>query len=213
VEPPPRGRRGIGTGLLVGLAAFLLLAVGAIALLTSGGGGGSGGSGAAASPTATTTAHAQRTAKPKNKATSEASATTTPAATPTPTATAPSMATGNDAAALQKQAFDLNNAGRSQEALPVAAKAVELCKGSTQVSPCAYALYEYARALRLTGNPQQAIAVLQERKQRFPNDQPQAVAKEIALDQQALAGKSGKPDKRGPGNGRGRHGGQGNGRD
>jgi hypothetical protein len=118
------------------------------------------------------------------------------------------MATGGDAAALQRQAFALNNAGRPQAALPVAAKAVELCKGSDKVDPCAYALFEYARALRLTGNPQQAIAVLQERRQRFPNDQPAAVAKEMALAQQALGGgkKAGKKDKSGRGSGRG-HGG------
>jgi hypothetical protein len=74
------------------------------------------------------------------------------------------------------------------------------------VNPCAYALFEYARALRMTGNPQQAIAVLHERRQRFPNDQPAAVAKEMALARQALDGgqKAGKKDKSGRGGGRGR---------
>jgi hypothetical protein len=96
------------------------------------------------------------------------------------------MATGNDAVALQRQAFELNNAGQPEQALPVARKAVELCKGSSQVSPCAYALYEYARALRLTGDPQAAIDVLHERQQRFPNDQPKAVDKEIKAAEKAL---------------------------
>ena len=60
--------------------------------------------------------------------------------------------------------------------------------GLDAVSPCAYALFEYARALRLTGDPQGAIAALQERKQRFPDDQPEAVAKELALAREAAGG-------------------------
>ena len=89
-----------------------------------------------------------------------ATATATPAATATATATRdadgdgdgdatePSTATGGDAAALQRQAFDLNNAGRSQAALPAGGQgASTLCKGSdTASSPCAYALFEYAPA-------------------------------------------------------------------
>jgi hypothetical protein len=56
------------------------------------------------------------------------------------------------------------------------------------VSPCAYALYEYARALRLTGDPSGAIAALEERKRRFPGDQAKAVERELALARKA-AGK------------------------
>ena len=144
-------------------------------------GGGDDSSGRAATPTATAAPRAKRTAEPTKTATAQA----TPTPTPTPAATEPSMATGSDAVALQRQAFELNNTGRSQEALPIAAKAVELCKGSDQVSPCAYALYEYAKALRLTGDPNQAIQVLEERKQRFPGNQPAAVEKELALAKQA----------------------------
>ena len=70
----------------------------------------------------------------------------------------------------------------------MAARAVTRCKGSDAVNPCAYALFEYARALRLTGDPGQAIAVLEERKQRFPRDQAAAVERELALARRA-AGK------------------------
>ena len=66
-----------------------------------------------------------------------------------------------------------------------AQKAVQRCAGSTAVSPCAYALFEYAKALRLTGNPQAAIAALEERKQRFPGNQPDAVEQELALAREA----------------------------
>ena len=55
----------------------------------------------------------------------------------------------------------------------------ERCEGSTEVSPCAYALFEYARALRGTGNPQAAVEALEERLQRFPDDQRAAVEQEL----------------------------------
>jgi tetratricopeptide (TPR) repeat protein len=87
---------------------------------------------------------------------------------------------GDDPTALQLRAFALNNAGDHEQALPYAQKAVRLCEGSAAVSPCAYALFEYAKALRLTGDPQGAIAALEERKQRFPDNQPGAVEAELA---------------------------------
>ena len=91
---------------------------------------------------------------------------------------------GNDPAALPLQAYNLNNAGDHQQALAYAQKAVERCQGSSELT-CAYALYEYARALRLTGNPEAAIAALEERKARFPDNQPDAVEKELALAREA----------------------------
>ena len=92
---------------------------------------------------------------------------------------------GDDPAALQLQAFNLNNAGQPEQALPLAQKAVELCAGSTAVSPCAFALYEHARALLATGDPGGAIAALEERKQRFPDNQPGAVEKLLAAARKA----------------------------
>jgi hypothetical protein len=56
---------------------------------------------------------------------------------------------------------------------------VRLCQGSTEVSPCAYALFEYARALRGTRDPAAAVQVLEERLQRFPDDQRATVEKEL----------------------------------
>jgi tetratricopeptide (TPR) repeat protein len=179
VEPSHRPRRRIPAAALVAAAAVLVLLAAGAAALVAGRDGDSGGRGA--TPTATASPRAERTPDATRSATAEA--TSTPTATAT---TEPSMATGADAVALQRQAFELNNAGRSQEALPIAAKAVELCKGSDKVSPCAYALYEYARALRLTGDPQAAIDVLHERQQRFPNDQPKAIEKEIKAAEKAL---------------------------
>jgi tetratricopeptide (TPR) repeat protein len=184
--PPPR--RGFGAVALVALAAVALIAVAAIVLLSGGGGGGNDDK-RAQTPTPTASPRAERTAKPKASATPTATATATATPTPTPTPTATqqpaSSAPGNDPVALQRRAFELNNAGQPAQALPYAQKAVELCKGSDKVSPCAYALFEYAKALRLTGNPQAAIDVLHERQQRFPQDQPKAVDKELKAAEKA----------------------------
>jgi cell division septation protein DedD/predicted Ser/Thr protein kinase len=198
--PPRRGRgaaahaprRGWGAGAWIALAALLLVVAGAVALVTSGGGDDPQGD-----PTA------QR--EPERTRTPEATSTPTPTptaeeptATPTPTQEEPTQtpapteepkkpkkdkgtAPGNDPTALQLRAFELNNAGDHQQALAFAQKAVQLCEGSDAVSPCAYALFEYAKALRLTGNPTAAIAALEERKQRFPGNQPGAVEQELAL--------------------------------
>jgi hypothetical protein len=202
--PPRRGhgaaahppRRNWGAGAWIALAALLLVVAGAVALVTNGGDDDPQGD-------STAQREPERTRTPE--ATSTPTATPTaeePTATPTPTqeeATQTPAPTeepkkpkkdkgggpGNDPAALQLRAFELNNAGDHQQALAFAQKAVQLCEGSDAVSPCAYALFEYAKALRLTGNPTAAIAALEERKQRFPGNQPGAVEQELALAREA----------------------------
>jgi serine/threonine protein kinase len=202
--PPRRGhgaaahppRRNWGAGAWIALAALLLVVAGAVALVTSGGDDDPQGD-------STAQREPERTRTPE--ATSTPTATPTaeePTATPTPTQEEPTQtpapteepkkpkkdkggAPGNDPAALQLRAFELNNAGDHQQALTFAQKAVQLCEGSDAVSPCAYALFEYAKALRLTGNPTAAIAALEERKQRFPGNQPGAVEQELALAREA----------------------------
>ena len=194
----PRRRR-VAPGALAALAALVLVAAAAAFLLVNRDTGNPPAARATATATATATAQAQRTAQATPTATATRTATATPTATATATTTAPAAATptataspaapaSSSAAELQRQAFELNNAGKPEQALPLAARSVQLCAGSDQVSPCAYALFEYARALRLTGNPQKAIDVLQERKRRFPHDQPRAVAKELAAARKAARG-------------------------
>ncbi len=187
--PAPAPRRRWSAGALVALAALLLGVVAAVALLS---GGGDSEQPARQEPKATATP--ERTSTPE-----ESTPTPTPTATATPEPTAEpeqgngkakgkekqSSVPGEDPTALQVQAFNLNNAGQAEEALPYAQKAVELCAGSTAIDPCAYALYEYARSLRMTGDPEGAIAALEERKQRFPGDQPEAVERELTLAREA----------------------------
>jgi len=199
-EPPARGggRPGRGAGPLLALAAAVLLIAAAALLLTRGGGDeGSGGRAADSTPAPESTAKPEKTAKPDKTATPEPTpeATATPEPTPEATAT-PEPADngngngnglGNDPAALQLRAYELNNAGDSAGALKFAERAVGRCQGSTEVSPCAYALYEYARALLGTGNAEGAVQALEERKARFPDDQPQAVD-ELLREARAEAG-------------------------
>ena len=40
----------------------------------------------------------------------------------------------------------------------------------------------------MTGDPEGAIAALEERKQRFPDNQPEAVERELALAREAAGG-------------------------
>jgi hypothetical protein len=182
-------RRGFGLGALVAIAALLLLVAGAVALLSGGDDPGTQPT-AREEPTATATATPEETAAPEETATEEPTAEPTEEPTQEPTAepTEEPAAPSGNAADLQLQAYELNQAGRHAEALPVAAQAVEQCQGSNEVNPCAYALFEYARALRMTGDPQGAINVLQERKQRFPGDQPEAVNEELRLAREAARG-------------------------
>jgi serine/threonine-protein kinase len=187
-SPAPQRRRG---PVLVAIGALLIAAAAVAAVLIVS--GNDPPPERQAQPTATATATA--TAEPTQEATPEATATATPTAEPTQEATPEATATatpepeqeggggagveGDDPVPLQAEAFRLNNAGQADQALPLAQRAVELCEGSTSVNPCAYALFEYARALRMTGDPQGAIAALRQRQERFPDDQPDAVRAEL----------------------------------
>ncbi|HKH18419.1 MAG TPA: protein kinase [Solirubrobacteraceae bacterium] len=203
IGAPPPGRtdaprRGWGAGALIALASLVLIAAGAVALMSAGDDPPADRTAreqpaATATPEATSTP-AEPTATPEATEEPAPEPTEEPAPEPTeePAAEKPkksskgkSGATGDDPAQLQVQAFNLNEAGRPEEALRYAEKAVELCKGSDAVSPCAYALFEYARALRMTGDAEGAIVALEERRERFPADQPKAVERELALARQA----------------------------
>ena len=196
--PPPPSRRarpaaaagaprrsGPGTGtLLAALAAALLFVV--IGFLLLQGDGNDNGNQAsdrstptpAAKKKETPTPTAEKTAEPTPTATATATATATqtPEPTPEPAGGKPK----GSASQLQLQAFNLNKAGKYDEALPVAQQAVlKGCKGNASVSPCGYALFELARAQRGTGDPQSAIKTLQERQSRYPDDQKAAVDAEL----------------------------------
>jgi eukaryotic-like serine/threonine-protein kinase len=87
-----------------------------------------------------------------------------PAPQPAPTAD------GRNASQLNAEGHRLMNAGRYEEAIPPLKAAVARCGDSTVVDPCAYALYNLGRSLRLAGRPDEAIPIL-ERRLRIPNQQ------------------------------------------
>ena len=190
--PPPRDHdrspnrnRGPGRGLAVlgGLAALLLVGILGVVLLGGGDDNGRQASNNSSSENSqsekTPTPTATETAEPEATAEATAEPTTEPTAEPTAAAKEPS---GNNPTRLQLRAFQLNNAGNPEEALPVAQKAVKLsCKGANSpVSPCGYALFELAKAQRGTGDPEGAIKSLEDRQRRYPDDQKTAVEGELA---------------------------------
>jgi serine/threonine protein kinase len=172
-----RGRPGPAKGAAVAvLAALLLVAALAFALL-SGGDGNDQGTNSQRRATPTATAKKKETPTPTAEQTQEPTATATPTETPAATGGEPA---GNSARQLQLQAFNLNNQGKSEEALPYAQKAVKLsCKGNAPVNPCGYALYELGRAQRATGDPKAAVKTLEERLRRYPDDQRSTVEAEL----------------------------------
>jgi eukaryotic-like serine/threonine-protein kinase len=194
------GRSGPGAGVLIGGLVALAAVVIAFILLT-GDGNGNGDKGGQTAAKKTATPAAKKTASPSP--TAEKTSTPTPTRTATPTATATATATptptaqqpagnepsGTNPAQLQLQAYNLNRAGKPAQALPVAQKAVRLgCKGNAPVSPCGYALFELAKAQRGTGDAQGAVKTLEQRLQRYPDDQRAAVEAELKKARAAAKG-------------------------
>jgi serine/threonine-protein kinase len=164
---PYSKRQSNSRAMAIGALVFVVLValVAAVALMRRD----TGGSGTTTQPTAATTATTGRTGTSANRST-----------TTTRAGQNDAIPSSNDPTQLQLQAFKLNNSGNAAAALPYAEKAVRLCEGSTQISPCAYALFELARAQRMSGDPAAAIRTLEERQSRFPDDQRSAVEAELA---------------------------------
>ncbi|HYH87978.1 MAG TPA: serine/threonine-protein kinase [Solirubrobacteraceae bacterium] len=180
---PRRSGPGAGT-LLAALAAALLVVVVGFLLLQGDGND----NGNQTADRSTPTPQAKKTETPTPTAEKTAEPTPTPTPTPTATATEAPEETPAPAASkpkgsanqLQLQAFNLNKAGKHDEALPIAQEAVAKgCKGNAPVNPCGYSLFELARAQRGTGDPQGAIKTLEERQRRYPDDQKSAVDAEM----------------------------------
>ena len=77
--------------------------------------------------------------------------------------TAPEEEEPVDALALNQQGFDLIEAGRPDEAIPLLRRAVNSYPEGTTDLDYAYALYNYGNALYLSGQPEAAIPILEER--------------------------------------------------
>jgi serine/threonine protein kinase len=198
--PPPRPaspsatrrRRGLpGWIPLAIVIALLLVLAGAIAALSS---GGSNDKGTAAVTPPTTPAH--KTAK-KKKSTPAQSQSTTQQAPATQSQTTPAPAGGN-AASMQAQAHSLINQGQYDQAIQLDKQVV--AQGPGTGLTYAYALYDLGHALRLSGHPDQAIPVLQQRlKINNQRDVVQAELNKAEAEAGKKPGPKGKPAPKGPG--------------
>ena len=116
--------------------------------------------------------------------TSSSKSSAQPAATPaTQTTSTPAAGTsgsgGGDPAALNNQGFQLLRSGQAGQAVPVLQKAVDACNNDPSRLVCAYAMFNLAQALRLSGHPEQAVPLLEKRLQN--PDQRSTVQRELAL--------------------------------
>jgi len=188
-DQAPAQRRRFPIAALAAILA-LVLAGGALALILSGGGGGDGGEGSTASgggtaerqrerrdeatptptPTPEATAEREATAEPEGTATPEATATPTPEATgtPAPEATATPGDDGGEpdiarASRLNLQGDARIDAGDYAGAVEPLRGAVAACGDSRVLDPCGYAVFNLGQALNRSGNPEEAIPLLEQR--------------------------------------------------
>ena len=183
-QPPARRKGPPPLALLVGLGALIVAAIVGIALAGGDDGGGNGGG--------STQGDRGRAPAAGKETTSSAPAepTTTDAA---PAETVPA---GDDPAqgkALNDEGFALLQAGDVEGALPkLQASVASFPEDSTDIN-YAFALFNYAQALRLSGDPGSAIPLL-EKRLSFSDYKVDEVQAELATAQEA-AGVDAKPPK------------------
>ena len=175
-QAPPR-RRGLAVGLLVGAVA--VLAVIALAALLGGGGDDSSrSSDATQEPRQQEQQEQQQQGSSGDQGSSEQ-----PESTPSqqPAQAGVPQASGRGGAAtgarLQREGFGLLQRGDAAGAVPVLTRSVEAFPPGTSDVQYAYALYNLGRALRLSGDADRAVPVL-ERRLQIPN-QRSTVQKEL----------------------------------
>lgn len=174
--PPSRGR--FGGKALAGLAALALLVGGAAVAFSAGGGEDPG--------SAPTTSDK----KPATNAKSESTPATTteeapPAASPEEPAADPAPVTKSRAALIAQNdaAYAATKGDPAGQVAPLREAVDGLCTDESDVN-CAFALFNLAQALRLSGQPAEAIPLL-ERRLSVSDNQVGAVRAELALAQQA----------------------------
>jgi serine/threonine-protein kinase len=187
VRTAPATRSRLPLFALLAIAAVLV--GGALGLALSKGGGDK----RASSGRSATQTSARGSSKPK----ASAPATPQPPAAPAPARapatapkTKPAAAGGSDPVALNARGFALSNAGDYAAAVQPLRQSVQAFRdaGRTNELDFYFALFNLGKALNRSGNPAEAIPILQERL-RNPNQQG-TVRKELAAAQAALGGGS-----------------------
>lgn len=165
--PLPGGPRAIA---IAGVALALVIA--AIVMLTAGGGDGELSRGelrdSGLRPAEPGEAKPEKAAKPEKEPKADTSEPTKAAAEP---------AASGDGVALNEEGFALMQSGDYKGAVAVLRRAVDAFPEGTSDINYAYALYNLGHALRLGGDPEAAIPVLEERL-RIPN-QTDVVRREL----------------------------------
>ncbi|MEA2484159.1 MAG: eukaryotic-like serine/threonine-protein kinase [Thermoleophilaceae bacterium] len=165
--PAPLGgreRRGLPRWIPVALiVAMLLVAAGAIAALSSGGND-KGTAAVVPATTKTPAKHKKKTSTSTGSSTSQSTTTqqqpTGSPTTPATTTPAPQAASG-DPVQMQAQAHSLINQGQYAQAITLDKQVVAQGPGSGLTY--AYALFDLGHALRVSGHPDQAIPILEQR--------------------------------------------------
>jgi eukaryotic-like serine/threonine-protein kinase len=170
LEPPTRApttvaggrprRRSRATGLTAALAGLAAAAVGlAVAFGGASGGGGEPERNAAAGREAASPAAPAVNEKPEEA--QEAPSQTTKE--DVPEETTPAVEAAASGSALNQQGYELIQAGRPEEAVPLLEEAVAALPADGEDLEYAYALFNLGNALRLSGRAAEAIPVLEER--------------------------------------------------
>lgn len=173
-----------GSTRLRAAAILALLAAAAVIAVVVLGGSGKGGRGAADSAQAKA-----KQAKGQKKGGEETAVATTEAPATAPTASGADPARGGS---LNEQGYAMIQAGEYEAAVPVLEEAVRSFPEGTEDLNYAYALFNLGNALRLSGRPEDAIPVLEQRLQ-IPN-QTEAVERELEA-ARAEAGEGGKSEE------------------
>lgn len=186
-----RRRRWSAVVAILGVAAAIAVAV---AMATSSGGSspnrdhasgvaaGNGKAGRSEGKAQGPESAAGKTAAAEEAATAEAEATEAEAEASEGAVEPPStaIASGNDperGSALNQEGFELIQAGRYEEAVPILEESVRAFPPDSEEIEYAYALFNLGDALRLSGRPEEAIPVLEQRLQ-IPN-QTDVVRREL----------------------------------
>lgn len=175
LAPGTDGPRRRASPLAVLAALALLVAGGAVAVAAFDGTGKD-------TPTRSTRA---KTTKPKRTAPSTSAATPAPAPSASTAATTPPPTTTSRAALIAQNdaAFKATDADPAAQVAPLREAVAGLCVDESDIN-CAFALFNLARALRLSDQPAEAIPLL-ERRLRISDDKTDVVRAELARAQQA----------------------------
>jgi serine/threonine-protein kinase len=164
------------------VGAIVLLALVGLFIGVFGGSGGDGGTANKRPEQARKGSKAQKAATSGGEAAKPVDSNeTAPPSEETTEAPASSEAAGaasETGSSLNQEGFEMIQAGRYEEAVPVLEEAVDSYPSGSEDLEYAYALFNLGNALRLSGRPQEAIPVLEERL-RIPN-QTEVVEDELA---------------------------------